>query len=89
MATDNEEKHLGSPTVRFDLDGSQHLHDSNTSLDDVDEFIELSTSNPPSNSSSIESTTNIVTNGTTVNTKTPSTNGTTDEHKSKLQRNRR
>jgi len=88
MATDNEEKPFDSSTVRFDLEGSQHPHDSDGSLDEVDEFLELSTSNPALNSS-VDSTTNNITNGTTVNTKTSMSNGTTDENKSTLKYSQR
>jgi len=88
MATDNEEKLFDSPTVRFDLEGSHHPHDSDGSLDEVDGFLELSTSNPVSNSSG-DSTTNIITNGTTVNSKTSIVNGTTGENKSTLKQSQR
>jgi len=90
MATDNnEENNFGPSNVRFDLEESQNPHDFDASLDEVDEFLELSTlSNRPSNSS-LDSTTNIFSNGSTVNTKTSSINGTSDENKSTLKRYRR
>jgi hypothetical protein len=77
MATQDEEK--GSSTnvsdkqnqplnVRFDLEGSQRIDDFESSLDEVDEFLELSSvSNPPSRSS-IDST-NIIINGTSSENK--------------------
>jgi hypothetical protein len=77
MAKQDEEK--GSSTnvsdkqnqplnVRFDLEGSQRIDDFESSLDEVDEFLELSSvSNPPSRSS-IDST-NIIINGTSSENK--------------------
>jgi hypothetical protein len=90
MATDNnEENNFGPSNVLFDLEESQNPHDFDASLDEVDEFLELSTlSNRPSNSS-LDSTTNIFSNGSTINTKTSSINGTSDENKSTLKRYRR
>lgn len=91
MATDNEESNLvngdnsNPDDVRFDLDGSQHLDESDASLDEVDEFLELSTLSHLRSSSSAESASNFATNGSGYNMKHASINELHNE-KSKLQR---
>lgn len=88
MATDNEEKNVEQSNVRFDLDHSHNTHESDGSLDEVDEFLELSTSSNRASNSPIDSA-NPVTNGTTANTKIVTINGTSEEHKSRLRRYKR
>ena len=79
-----------SANVTFDLEHSHRPDDFDRSVDEIDEFLELSTvSNPPS-TSSLNSTTNIIINGSTTSTKTSSSNnGTSNENKSTLKRNKR
>jgi hypothetical protein len=89
MATDSDEKTSSSPTVRFDLEGSQHHDEFDASLDEVDEFLELSTlSNLPSTSSS-NSPADVFTNGLATNAKKTAVNGVTAENKSALNRYKR
>jgi len=78
--TKSESLKIPSSNVRFDLEESQRADHSNESLDEVDEFMELSTlSNHPSTSSF-----DSIHNGPTINSKTSTINGTTYEHKSTL-----
>jgi hypothetical protein len=79
-----------SANVRFDLEHSNRPDDFDESLDEIDEFLELSTvSNPPS-TPSFDSTANITTNGSTANTKISSSiNDTNGEDKSTLKRYKR
>ena len=66
-----------SSSVRFDLDGSHRAHNFDESLDETDEFLELSTlSNPPSTSSF-----DSPLNGHTNDTRRTSINGTTHENR--------
>jgi hypothetical protein len=99
MATDNERKTFeskmankqnGDPShVTFDLEGSQPPDDFSETLDEVDEFLELSTlSNVPS-TSSLDSTANIIANESTVNTKPSLINSMSSENKSGFKRYQR
>ena len=89
MATDSEENTLSSPTVRFDLEGSQHHDEFDASLDEVDEFLELSTLSNLQSTPSSDSLTNVVTNGVATNAKKTAMNGVTSENKSALNRYKR
>lgn len=77
--------------VRFDLEPSSQQHDEfNASLDEVDEFLELSTLSNPQSTSSFDSSSNVLTNGSSINTKSSSNNTSrTNENKSKLHRGKR
>jgi hypothetical protein len=97
MDTRSEEKNVESKlrdkpssqsaSVRFDLETSHHQDDFDASLDEVDEFLELSTASNLLTNSSHDSSTNIVTNDSTTNTKVPlADDGTSDESKSTLKR---
>mgnify|MGYP006892764738 FL=1 len=87
--SDTIKSDTNSSLVRFDLEPtSQHLDEFNGSLDEVDEFLELSTlSNPPS-TSSFDSTSNVLTNGSSINTKS-NNNSRTNEIRSTFQRGKR
>jgi hypothetical protein len=89
MATDSEEKILSSPSVRFDLEGSQNPDEFDVSLDEVDEFLELSTSSNIPSTSSSDSTANPLTNGSATNEKKASINGTVNENESTFNRYKR
>jgi hypothetical protein len=92
MATHGEEKnldtkvsdneHVPSLSVRFDLEGSHQIDDFEASVDEVDDFLELSTA-------SSDITPHVVANGSTTNTKILPTNNTTSENKSTLRRYKR
>ena len=99
MASDSKEKtvesnlnpkeNLNSSAVRFDLDGSHHLDEFDASLDEADEFLELSTmSNAPS-ISSLDSTNNTHSNRPAENTKVSSSSGASSDHKSTFNRYKR
>lgn len=91
MATDNEELNLvnadnSNPVdVQFDLDESQHLDESDASLDEVDEFLELSTLSNFRSTSSADSSAHFTTNSSGYNTKHASIDELHNEKKSKLQ----
>jgi hypothetical protein len=94
MASDSEEKtshklNSDSPSVRFDLEGSQHPDEFDASLDEVDEFLELTTSSNLPSTSSLESTANPLPNGSATNAKKASMNSVVDENKSTLNRYKR
>jgi hypothetical protein len=92
MATNAEENNLDSKVankqnsqtsnVRFELEGSQRPDDLDGSLDEIDEFLELSTLSKNPSTSSLDSATNISTNTSSNNTKTSLINGTNGEYKS-------
>lgn len=92
MAADSEEMKFGSTlsnagdsnpeNVRFDLDGSHHQDESDASLDEVDEFLELSTTSNFRSTSSVDS----MTNGSIYHSKHSSLNEMNNEKKAKQQR---
>lgn len=96
MAADNEETNYGSlllnednsnpDNVRFDLDGSHHPDESDASLDEVDEFLELSTMSNFRSTSSVDSTSHSTTNGSIYQSKQSSINEMNNEKTAKLQR---
>jgi hypothetical protein len=87
MASDREEKLLNTKVgqnqslppsnVRFHLEESQSVDDFDGSLDEVDEFLELSTYSNPQSTSSFGSSTN----DTTSTTKIPLIDSSNNESK--------
>ena len=96
MAADGEETNFGSTllnedhsnpdNVQFDLDGSHHPDESDASLDEVDEFLELSSMSNFRSTSSVDSISHSTINGSIYHPKPSSMSEINNDTKAKLQR---